>query len=57
MATTIVPAIGGAIIGLILVVISAFKPQYSPILAPDMPYSRVYLLVAFLPSLKQNIRE
>jgi uncharacterized YccA/Bax inhibitor family protein len=31
------PAIG-AIIGLILVVISAFKPQYSPILAPDMPY-------------------
>ena len=30
----IIPAIGGAIIGLILVVISAFKPQYSPILAP-----------------------
>ncbi|MWB95888.1 hypothetical protein GON26_16095 [Flavobacterium sp. GA093] len=27
-------AIGGAIIGLILVVISAFKPQYSPYLAP-----------------------
>ncbi|MDR6844987.1 Bax inhibitor-1/YccA family protein [Flavobacterium granuli] len=30
----IVPAFGGAIIGLILVVISAFKPQYSPYLAP-----------------------
>jgi uncharacterized YccA/Bax inhibitor family protein len=30
----IVPAFGGAIIGLILVVIAAFKPQYSPILAP-----------------------
>jgi len=30
----LVPALGGAIIGLILVVISAFKPQYSPILAP-----------------------
>ncbi|WP_291098460.1 MULTISPECIES: Bax inhibitor-1/YccA family protein [unclassified Flavobacterium] len=30
----IVPAIGGAIVGLILVVIAAFKPQYSPILAP-----------------------
>ncbi len=30
----LVPAIGGAIIGLILVVISAFKPQYSPYLAP-----------------------
>jgi hypothetical protein len=30
MAITIIPAIGGAIIGLILVVISAFKPQYSP---------------------------
>lgn len=30
----IAPAIGGAIIGLILVVISAFKPQYSSYLAP-----------------------
>lgn len=30
----IVPAIGGAIVGLILVVISAFKPQYSGYLAP-----------------------
>ena len=30
----IVPAIGGAIAGLILVVIAAFKPQYSPFLAP-----------------------
>jgi uncharacterized YccA/Bax inhibitor family protein len=30
----IVPAIGGAIVGLILVVIAAFKPQYSPYLAP-----------------------
>lgn len=29
-----VPAFGGAIIGLILVVTSAFKPQYSPYLAP-----------------------
>jgi uncharacterized YccA/Bax inhibitor family protein len=29
-----VPTFGGAIIGLILVVISAFKPQYSPYLAP-----------------------
>lgn len=29
-----VPTIGGAIIGLILVVIAAFKPQYSPTLAP-----------------------
>ena len=29
-----VPAIGGAIVGLILVVISAFKPEYSPYLAP-----------------------
>lgn len=28
------PAIAGAIIGLILVVIAAFKPQYSPYLAP-----------------------
>ena len=28
------PTIGGAIIGLILVVIAAFKPQYSPVLAP-----------------------
>lgn len=30
----ILPAIGGAIVGLILVVIAAFKPQYSPVLAP-----------------------
>ena len=30
----IIPAIGGAIIGLILVVISSFKPQYSSYLAP-----------------------
>lgn len=30
----IVPAIGGAIVGLVLVVISAFKPQYSGYLAP-----------------------
>lgn len=30
----ILPAIGGAIIGLILVIISAFKPQYSGYLAP-----------------------
>lgn len=30
----IIPAIGGAIVGLILVVISVFKPQYSPYLAP-----------------------
>lgn len=30
----IVPAIGGAIAGLVLVVIAAFKPQYSPFLAP-----------------------
>jgi len=30
----LVPTIGGAIVGLILVVISAFKPQYSPYLAP-----------------------
>jgi uncharacterized YccA/Bax inhibitor family protein len=29
-----VPAFGGAIVGLILVVIAAFKPQYSPYLAP-----------------------
>ncbi|WP_367756501.1 Bax inhibitor-1/YccA family protein [Flavobacterium sp. WC2430] len=29
-----VPAFGGAIVGLVLVVISAFKPQYSPYLAP-----------------------
>ncbi|HEX9152546.1 MAG TPA: Bax inhibitor-1/YccA family protein [Flavobacterium sp.] len=29
-----VPAIGGAIVGLVLVVIAAFKPQYSPYLAP-----------------------
>jgi len=28
------PTIGGAIVGLILVIISAFKPQYSPYLAP-----------------------
>ncbi|MHC0439761.1 MULTISPECIES: Bax inhibitor-1/YccA family protein [Flavobacterium] len=28
------PAMGGAIVGLILVLISAFKPQYSPYLAP-----------------------
>jgi uncharacterized YccA/Bax inhibitor family protein len=30
----LVPAIGGAIAGLVLVVIAAFKPQYSPYLAP-----------------------
>jgi uncharacterized YccA/Bax inhibitor family protein len=30
----IVPTIGGAIVGLILVVIAAFKPQHSPYLAP-----------------------
>jgi uncharacterized YccA/Bax inhibitor family protein len=30
----IIPAFGGAIVGLILVVIAAFKPQYSPVLAP-----------------------
>ncbi len=30
----IVPTFGGAIVGLILVVIAAFKPQYSPYLAP-----------------------
>ncbi len=29
-----VPTIGGAVVGLILVLISAFKPQYSPYLAP-----------------------
>jgi uncharacterized YccA/Bax inhibitor family protein len=29
-----VPAIGGAIVGLVLVVIAAFKPQYAPYLAP-----------------------
>jgi uncharacterized YccA/Bax inhibitor family protein len=29
-----VPAFGGAIVGLILVVIAAFKPEYSPYLAP-----------------------
>ena len=28
------PTIGGAIAGLILVVIASFKPQYSPVLAP-----------------------
>ncbi|MBB1194184.1 hypothetical protein DNC80_10975 [Flavobacterium sp. SOK18b] len=30
----LVPAIGGAVIGLVLVLIAAFKPQYSPYLAP-----------------------
>jgi uncharacterized YccA/Bax inhibitor family protein len=30
----IIPTFGGAIIGLILVLIAAFKPQYSPVLAP-----------------------
>jgi uncharacterized YccA/Bax inhibitor family protein len=30
----IVPAIGGAIVGLVLVIVAAFKPQYSPYLAP-----------------------
>lgn len=30
----IAPAIGGAVVGLVLVLISAFKPQYSPYLAP-----------------------
>lgn len=30
----IIPAIGGAVMGLVLVLISAFKPQYSPYLAP-----------------------
>lgn len=29
-----VPTIGGAVVGLILVLIASFKPQYSPILAP-----------------------
>ncbi|HWS59969.1 MAG TPA: Bax inhibitor-1/YccA family protein, partial [Flavobacterium sp.] len=28
------PTIGGAIVGLVLVLIAAFKPQYSPVLAP-----------------------
>jgi uncharacterized YccA/Bax inhibitor family protein len=32
-ANPLVPAIGGAIAGLVLVVIAAFKPQYSPYLA------------------------
>jgi uncharacterized YccA/Bax inhibitor family protein len=31
----ILPAIGGALAGLILVIIAAFKPQYSPYLAPS----------------------
>lgn len=30
----LVPAIGGAVVGLVLVLIAAFKPQYSPYLAP-----------------------
>ena len=30
----IIPTIGGAIVGLVLVVIAAFKPQFSPVLAP-----------------------
>jgi len=29
-----IPTIGGAVVGLVLVLISAFKPQYSPYLAP-----------------------
>jgi uncharacterized YccA/Bax inhibitor family protein len=29
-----IPTIGGAVVGLILVLIAAFKPQYSPVLAP-----------------------
>lgn len=33
-----IPAMGGAIVGLILVVISAFKPQYSPYLAPGYAF-------------------
>ena len=33
-ANALVPAIGGAIAGLVIVVIAAFKPQYSPYLAP-----------------------
>jgi uncharacterized YccA/Bax inhibitor family protein len=34
-ANPLVPAIGGAIAGLVIVVIAAFKPQYSPYLAQD----------------------
>ena len=33
-----VPAFGGAIVGFILVIISAFKPQYSPYLAPGYAF-------------------
>jgi uncharacterized YccA/Bax inhibitor family protein len=41
-ANPLVPAIGGAIAGLVLVVIAAFKPQYSPYLAPGYAFLKVY---------------
>ena len=47
----LVPAIVGAIAGLVLVVIAAFKPQLSPYLAPG------YASVEFPLFLKPNIRE
>lgn len=34
LVNPMIPIIGGAIVGLILVLIAAFKPQYSPYLAP-----------------------
>jgi uncharacterized YccA/Bax inhibitor family protein len=40
----LVPAIGGAIAGLVLVVIAAFKPQYSPYLARITRYLKACLL-------------
>jgi uncharacterized YccA/Bax inhibitor family protein len=49
----LVPAIGMQ--GLVLVVIAAFKPQYSPYLAQDTRYLKACLLEESLPFLKLNI--
>ncbi len=51
------PTIGGAIVGLILVVIAAFKPQYSPVLAPGYALFEGFSSEEFQQFLKPNILE
>jgi uncharacterized YccA/Bax inhibitor family protein len=53
-ANPLVPAIGGAIAGLVLVVIAAFKPQ-SPYLAPGYALFEGLFIEESLPFLKLNI--
>ena len=53
----IVLTIGGAIVGLILVLVSTFKPHLSTYLARLMLYLKDYLLVEFLRFLKQVFLE